>query len=943
MNKKIFSIAVSIVVYFFLSFSLNAQTEIKFKSLDENIPLDPKIITGKLQNGLTYFIRENKKPENRAELQMVVRTGSVQEDDDQQGLAHFIEHMCFNGTKHYPKNDLIKFLESLGMRFGGDLNANTSFDRTHYMLTIPMDRPGVLDSGFQVLEDWLRNVTFDPEELEKERGVILEEWRLYRGANERIMKKHLPNILFKSRFADRLPIGDTAYILNTPRQRFLDYYNDWYRPDIAAIIAVGDFDKNEIEKIIKEKFSDLQNPNNPKSLVEYEIPSHKEPIVSIAVDKEWPYSLIQLYFKHEGKQIPTFKNYRQNLSDRLMSSMLSVRLNELTHKPDPPYVFANAFETHFMSNIKAFFLTGMVKETGFNSGIEAILTEAFRAMQHGFTQTELDRAKKEQLRFIENAYNERDKTESSNYAQELARHFHEGEAAPGIEAEQELFKKWIPEITLDEVNTLIKKIVTKENLVITVSAPEKEGVVVPNEKEILAIFDNVSKLKLEPYIDKVSANPLFDKKVSKGRIVNSEKIESLGLTKLQLSNGVMVYLKPTDFKNDEVLVQAFSPGGNSLAENPDFLSASVAEDLIDQAGISEFDYVTLQKLLTGKIVSISPFIGQRTEGFRGEAAPQDLETLFQLINLYFTAPRKDDEAFKSYMTKLAEQIKNAKLDPRSTFGDTVNYVMNSYHFRSRPWTEELLGEINYEKAFSLYKDRFADASDFTFILVGSFNVDSIKPFLQKYLGSLPSLKRGESGRDIGIRYPKGKIDKTVKKGMEKQSSVRLCFTGDFNWTEDEKFELTALIGVLNIKMRESIREEKGGTYGVYSQGRPTKYPISTYRIDIGFGTNPDRVNELYGTLTDLLKDMQTNKVDETYIQKVKEIQKRQYEINLKENGFWLRQINDCLYNSDDLATIIDYNNRVETISADMILNAAKKFFNWENMAKFVLYPEDYKE
>ncbi|MFH1051798.1 MAG: insulinase family protein [bacterium] len=942
MYKKIITFAFSFAILVFLSLSLNAQNNLNDKSLDENIPLDPKVTFGKLENGISYYIRENKKPENRAELQMVVRAGSVFEDDDQEGLAHFIEHMCFNGTKHFPKNDLIKFLESLGMRFGGDLNANTGFDRTYYMLTIPMDRGTTLDSGFQVLEDWLRYVSFDSEELEKERGVIMEEWRVYRGANERIMKKHLPFILYKSRYADRLPIGDTTVILHAPRQRFLDFYNDWYRPDLTAIIAVGDFNKNDVEKIIKEKFGDIPKPANPKKYVEYEIPLHKEPMVSIAIDKEWPYSLIQLYFKHEGKQVPTYKNYRQTISDRLLGSMLTARLGELTHKPDPPYIFANAFETHFMANIKAFFVTGVVKETGFTSGTEAILTEAFRAMQHGFTQSELDRAKKEQMRFIENAFNERDKTESGNYAQELMRYFHEGEAAPGIETELELFKKWLPEISLDEMNSLIKKVVTKENLVITMSAPEKEAVQVPTESEIMSVYDKVSKLKLEPYVDKVSENPLFDKKVSKGRIVDSEKIESLGLTKLQLSNGVQVYLKPTDFKNDEILFQAFSPGGNSLVDDADFLSSSVADALVDQAGISDFDYVSLQKMLTGKILSISPYISQRTEGLRGSAAPEDFETLFQLINLYFTSPRKDEEAFKSYMTKVAEQIKNSKLDPKGTFSDTVNYVMNSYHFRSRPWSEELLKEINYDKAFSLYQDRFADASDFTFIFIGNFNVDSIKPFLQKYIGSLPSKKRKEEAKDVGIRTPKGNIERIVKKGMEKQSSVRLVFSGDFNWNEDEKFELTALIGVLNIKMREEIREEKGGTYGVYSFARPTKYPISTYRIDIGFGTNPDRVEELVGNLTDLIKDMQKNKVDDTYIQKVKEIQKRQYELNLKENNFWLRQINDCLYNGEDLLTILNYDKRIDTISSDMVLKAAKKYFNWNNYAKFLLYPEENK-
>jgi zinc protease len=938
-NKLILKLAIISLFAFITLTAINAQSSINYKSLDENIPIDPKVTYGKLDNGITYYIRENKKPENRAELQMVVMAGSVQEEDDQAGLAHFTEHMCFNGTKNFPKNDLIKFLESLGMRFGADLNANTGFERTYYMLTIPMDRDGVLDSGLQVLEDWLHNVTFDPEELEKERGVIMEEWRVYRGANERIMKKHLPNILYKSRYADRLPIGDTAVILHAPRERFLAFYNDWYRTDLAAIIAVGDFDKNTIEKKIKERFGKIPETKNKKEYPVYEIPSHTEPIVSIAKDKEWPYSLIQLYFKHEGKQVPTFRNYRQSLIDRLLSSMISERLNELTHKTDPPYVFANGTETHFMSNIKAFYLTGMVKESGFISGTEAMLEEAFRARQHGFTESELKRAKKEQMRFIEQAYNEKDKTESIRFAQEYARNFYEHEAAPGIEAELELFKKWIPEITLDDVNSLVKKVITKNNMVITVSAPEKEGIEIPTEEEIMAVYDKVSQKKLEPYVDIVSDSPLFDKKVIKGRIVNEVSMDDLAITKLELSNGIEVYLKPTDFKNDEIRFHSFSPGGNSQVKDSDFLSAYIADGVVDDAGIAEFDYVTLQKMLSGKIVSVSPYIGSLTEGISGSTTPEDIETMFQLIHLYFTSPRKDEEAFQSYMTKLKEQIRNSKLDPNSTFMDTISYTMNSYHYRSRPLTEKLLGEIDYEKAFEMYNERFADASDFTFIFVGNFEIEKIKPMLQKYLGSLPNIKREEKGKDVGIRYPKGKIEKEVYKGLEKKSSVRLVFTGDFEWNEKNKFEIDALLEVLNIKMREEIREDKGGTYGVYAFGRPSQYPIPTYRIDIGFSTHPDRVEELLTILTELIKKVQKNKVEGSYIQKVKEILSREYEVDLKKNGFWINQIYNTLYNREELASILKYEDMIETINADMIRKAANKYFNWNNYSKFVLYPE----
>jgi zinc protease len=919
--------------------TLSANPDIQIKNMNDQMPLNPKVVYGKLENGITYYVMENKKPENRAELHMVVKAGSLLEDDDQSGLAHFIEHMCFNGTKNFPKNDLIKFLEGLGMKFGAELNANTGFDRTYYMLTIPLDKPGVLDSGFQVLEDWLHYVSFDNEELEKERGVIMEEWRLYLSANQRMMLKHFPHIFYKSKYVDRLPIGDTAVIQHAPRQRFLDYYNDWYRPDLTAIIAVGDFNAQDIVKMIKEKFSDVPNPKNPKKVEEYPLQVHNDTKISIAQDKEMQYTMIASYFKHLGKPDLSYGHYRQSIINRMVSAIISSRLTELTKKPNPPFLFANAAQDHLISNMNTFYINAVVKEDSFADGLLAAYGEAFRALQHGITQTELDRQKKEMMSFIEKAHKEKDKTESSALAHEMGRNFNDSEAAPGIDIELALYKMWLPEITVDDLNKVLKNALKKENLTIAVSAPEKEGLTLPNEKEILAIYEKAAGEKYEPYIDKVSSSPLFNKKVSKGKIVAETKIEELGITELKLSNGIKVVLKPTDFKNDEIIMQAFSPGGNSLVEDNNYISAAVAQALIDEAGISEFDQTQLEKLLQGKIVRINPIIGRMTEGFSGGTTPQDLETLLQLTHLYFTDPRKDDDAFQSYMAKMKEQLKNAQLNPKAAFSDTLTTVMSSYHFRSRPMSEELLNEVNYDKAFEIYKDRFMDASDFTFIFVGAFTIDEIKPMLQQYLGSLPSKKRIESAKDVGERYPKGAINKEVYKGIEKQSSVRVVFTGDFNWNDDERFVFDAMLNVLNIRMREAIREDKGGTYGVYSFGRPSQYPTSTYRIDIGFGTSPDKVDELVTTLYDLIKDMQKNNVEDKYINDIKEMIKRQFETNSKQNNFWLRQIYDGLYNGDDLKKIVTNVEKADKLTAEDVRKAMEKYFNFNDVAKFVLYPE----
>lgn len=938
MIKRILTKTAFLVLIIGFLATIGAQSKLNIKSLDANIPLDPEILHGKLDNGLQYYIKENKKPENRADLQIIIKCGSVLENDNQQGLAHFTEHMCFNGTKHYPKDALVSFLESLGMRFGADLNANTGFDRTYYMITIPMDRHGVLDSGLMVLKDWLHNVTFDPKEIEKERGVIMEEWRLSQGANARIMRKQLPVILYNSRYAKRLPIGDTSVIMHAPRERFTSLYNDWYRPDLAAIVCVGDFDKNVIEKKIKSMFSDIKNPSNEKTRTDYKIPLQKKTMVSIATDKEFPYNIITLYFKHPGTQDETFGTYRKHLVNGLMSTMLSNRLAEKTHDANPPYIFANGTETHFMSNLDVFVFNAMVKETDFIKGLETMLSVTFQAKEFGFTKTELARAKKEQMRFIEKAVKEKDKTESGRLAQEIARNFIEQEAVPGVLYEKELFDKFMPEITLAEVNALMPKLIIKNNLVLTVSAPQKEGFKVPTEKELLAAYDKVSASKLQPYVDKVSDNPLFNKKISKGRIINEETNDELGITQLTLSNGIKVYLKPTKFKNDQVLLQAYSPGGKSQVGMNDYYSASVAGSVVDDAGIADFDAVALQKKLSGKMINISPYIGTMTEGFSGSYSPEDMETFFQLINLYFTSPRKDDKAFQSYIIKLKEQIKNAKLDPASSFRDTINTVMSSYNPRSNPWTEKLINKINYDKAFSFYKDRFADASDFTFIFVGNFKMDAIKGLIMKYIASLPALHRKEKGKDVGMRYPKGYVYKELHKGKADKSSIRLSFTGPFIWNRENRYEIQSLIQVLNIKMREKIREDKGGTYGIYSYAVPSKYPIQRYRLDIGFGAKPARVKDLISTLKTLLKDIKTNKVDDSYIEKVKEIQIRQRETNLKKNSYWLRHIYNDLYNGDDMSDILHSDKLYETLNSDMILNAAKKYLNFDHLAEFVLYP-----
>ena len=644
-----------------------AQAQVAIKDLKSKLPVDKNVKIGKLDNGITYFIRENKKPEKRGELQIVLKAGSVDEDDDQQGLAHFIEHMCFNGTKNFPKNDLIKFLESTGMRFGADVNANTGFDRIWYMIQVPTENADTLEKGLQIIEDWAHNVSFDPEEIEKERGVIMEEWRLHRGAQERIQRQTLPIMLWNSKYAQRLPIGDTNIIRHAPRETFLRYYNDWFRPEMMAIIAVGDFNKDDMEKMIIKHFSGIPKSVNPRKQEYYPIPEHKDVKIVIAKDKELPMVNATVMFKHKGYDESTFESYKRGLVNGLASVMINQRLSELTHKQNTPFMYAGVEEGKFIGDLRGTFLIAIPKGDNVLGGFEAMLTEAFRASQNGFTASELERAKKDMMKGIEKSYNERSKNESNNYAAEIMRYFYQGEGMPGIEFELQLYKKFIPEITLADVNQYYSEITKVENTVITLSAPDNDKVKVPTEAELLASFNKMANGKYEAYKDVVITEPLMKEIPAPGKITKEKELKGLDAKEITLSNGAKVVYKKTDFKNDEIIFRAFSYGGTDYASDELYNTAKHAGDIINESGIRKFDASTLEKVLSGKIVNVSPVIASNYQGFTGSTTPSDLESFMQLVNLYFTAPRKDKDAFEAYREQIKESVVNGKKDPKQNF------------------------------------------------------------------------------------------------------------------------------------------------------------------------------------------------------------------------------------------------------------------------------------
>lgn len=940
--KKLFYV----LSMFLLAVSLNSQNlpTVEYKNLTDKMPTDPNVKIGQLPNGIKYYIRANAKPEKRAYLQIVVKAGSIDEDQDQRGLAHFIEHMCFNGTEHFPKNDLVKYLESLGMSFGGDLNANTSFDRTYYLLQVPTDSAESFEKGFQVLQDWASNVSFDPEELEKERGVIREEWRLYRGAQERIMKQHFPIYYWGSKYAERDVIGDTAVIMHAPRETFLRYYKDWYRPDLMSVIMVGDFDAKKAEELFNKYFGGLKNPANPRKKEYVKVPIHDDVKVSIATDKELQYSMVNVIYKMPQMPEGDFGSYRSGIVSRLVATMLSMRMQELTRKANPPYLYAGGgYDNDFMGGLGSFNVIAIPKGDDMNTGLKSALEESFRAAQKGFTATELERAKTAILKGMEKAYAEKDKTESEDYADEYMRNYMFGEAMPGIDYEFAFHKKELPTITLDEINKTMKNYITNKGIVISVSLPEKEGMKVPTQNDILAVYNEAANAKYDAYVDKTSNEPLVAKKPTAGSIKSTKDIASIGAKELTLSNGAKVIYKKTDFKNDEVLFQAFSFGGMSKANDDQIYDANSATEIIGNSGLGKFDETTLGKMMQGKIVRVSPYISDLNEGFGGSYAPNDMETFFQVLYSYFTQPRKDEEAFKSFIASSKDLIETSKKDPSSAFRDTISYVMANYSKREKPWSAEDYDKINLDNAMKFYKERFADASDFTFIFVGNIDEAKFNDMVNTYIASLPATNSNEKFVDRNIEPPKGKTTKYVYKGMDDKASVSLKIFGDYKYTPENNFQVKALIEYFNIKLLESIREEKSGVYGIGARPSLNKYPKADYTISIGFGTEPKRVDELVSAVEDIMDNMKKNPPSKEDLAKVKELQKKDLEKNMKENSFWLSLIYSSTMNGLDPNYINNRMKQIEKLTAKDIQAAAKKYLVTKNYAKFVLYPENYKK
>ncbi len=913
--------------------------EARSVALDAELPVDPDVRVGTFANGLRYYIRANDLPENRAELRLVVNAGAVLEDDDQRGMAHLLEHMAFNGTANFEKQELIEFMESIGMRLGPDVNAYTSFDETVYMLQVPTDNPEFISTAFQIMEDWSHAVTLDDAEIDAERGVVVEEWRLGQGAANRVNDKQFPIIFKDSRYAERLPIGTKESIETATPEAIRRFYEDWYRPDLMAVIAVGDFDPDVIEGLVRQHFEGLEPAADPRPRTMFDVPDQPGTDFAIATDPELPNTSVAVFYKTELGSDGTVGDYRRGLVEALYNSMLNARFAELTQQADPPIAFGASAKGAMVRTKGMYQLFAGVRGDGIERGLDTLLTEAARVEQFGFTQSELDRTKANMLRGIQSVFDERANRRSSVFVNEYTRAYLQDEPIPGLDYEFELYQRFIPEITLAEVNDVGRDWIRDGNRVVLVSAPENEDTVVPSEEALLAVLDTAADKDLTAYEDTVSEDPLLAEMPEAGSILSEQEVGVLDVVEWRLSNGALVVLKPTDLRDDQVLFRASSPGGTSLVSDEDYLVASTATAAMNISGLGDFNVIDLRKKMAGKDASVSASIGAYSEGLAGQASPKDLETLFQLAYLRFTAPRADPVAFEAFLAQGRTALANQEATPGFQFSKRLTEIRWQNHPRRQTTTVETLDQWDLDRSFAFYQDRFADASDFVFMFVGTFDLETMRPLVERYLASLPSLGREETWRDVGIRHVEGVVEDTVYAGVEPQSQTRMYFTGPFEYERQRRTTIRAMGLLLQTRLRDVLREELGGTYGVGVSATYGWQPIETYTVSISFGSDPERADELAGVVLAEIEKLKDAAPGVSEVTDVQENFTRTFETDSETNTYWMNQIGARYQRGDALDGLLTYQETIDALTPELIQEAAQIYFNGDNFVRLTLMPE----
>jgi len=909
-------------------------------SATDLLPFDPAVTTGTLPNGPRYYIRRNARPEQRVLMQLVVKAGAIDEEDDQQGLAHFLEHMAFNGTRHYKAGELIATLESTGARMGPHVNAYTAFDETVYMFELPTNREGIVEKGLQALADFAGGMTLAPEEIDKERGVVIEEWRGGLGAGSRLRDQQIPVLYYQSKYADRLPIGKPEILKSFTPDRLKAFYTKWYRPDRMAVVVVGDLDPAKMEALIKTTFGPLVKPDTPPPARTYPVPLPNETLVKIATDPEATQSSVSIVRKRPRQPQDRVGDYRRNLVNQLVFQMLNDRFDEISRRADAPFLSAGAYGGGLSPTVDTVSLGAGVQDGKIEAGLAALALESKRVTQFGFGPAELERAKKWTLAGYDRAYTERDKTESGSYVQEYVNHFLTGEPSPGIVFEHQLANQIIPTISAEEVNTAARTLFGDASRVVLAVSPEKASVPVPTEAQLRAALTATDAVAVTAWNDTAKSTTLMEHVPDPGTVADRREMPELGVTIIRLSNGVEAWFKPTDFKNDQVVFSLAASGGTSLSEPDKFPEAQLATALVGLSGIGGHSAIELQKLLAGKIASASPFLSLSTQGISGSSTPANLETGLQLLNLNFTQPGDDPEAFGLIKRQLEAAYANRENNPNAVFGEKLAAVNTSNHYTARPLTTARIGTLDRAAMSSFYKSRFTNAADYTFFMVGAFKVDEAIPLVARYVGSLPSTGTATSRfKDVGIMFPASIEKATVEKGREPKATTVLSFSADPPLEENEQGRVEAATEVLEIALRDILREELGETYSV-SVGLSQRLPQKTGgSIGVSFGSAPENIDRMLDRVLQEVRRLQAEGPSEDLTNRAKESARRSYETSMKQNPYWMGRLQSAKLLGRDPKLLLTRLERIDAVTPAILRDIFKKYFPMDRYTVVTLLPE----
>ena len=912
--------------------------------LNKAIPTDMKVTIGKLDNGMTYYIRRNTYPKNRVEFRLAVNAGSNQENDNQQGLAHFTEHMAFNGIEGFPSNSVVDHLRSKGVVFGADLNAYTSFDETVYMIPMPTDDPGNIDLGLKILRGWAAGLLYDNKEIDEERGVIIEEYRLGLGADDRMRKEYWPILMKDSRYADRMPIGKLDILQTFDYQVIKDFYKDWYRPDLQAVIVVGDIDVKEVEAKIKMMFGNIPAKENPRKKEIYGIGANKEPLVAVCTDKEATGNSVMIIRKHQHTPMKTIGDFRQQLCIDLYNTMFDARFEEMSQDPKCPFLHAGAGYGDFIGNTDAYALQTTAKENHIPDALRVLLREDYRVLKYGFLQTELDRAKEELLEQYEKAEKEVEKTESARFASQYINNFLRQDPIPGAKRENNYAKKLMEGITLDEINALAKNWVTEENTVAIVTAPEKEGVTVPTKDEILSILKDKSLANVEPYVDTYKDQEILEKETLKpGKITNVEKLDAVGAEKWTLSNGITIYLKKTDYKNDEILFSASSKGGKSLYPVKDLASADFAANIIDRGGIAGLDYNSLMKKMKGKNVGVTPDINLLSEGFDGSSSPKDLEFFFQYLNAFFTNPRIDPNAYDLVMQETKEGLKMMQAQPMYKYlGKFIDAAYNHDPYMKQMLSidEEYLNQVDFDRAVQIYRERFANPADFNFFFVGNYDEKVMKEYVELYLGSLKTDPKKKENYNLSVLKPR--LDKastqTIYAGTEQQGYMGMIINNPIDWNYRNSIIADMIGEALDIQFVKIVREKMGDVYSPMVNMGASKLPTPEISLMILLGCDPAKTDKLADASLKILNDFKAKGPDKKTLELVKKQMLSTRAKNIQTNRFWRSYISGKVNQDEPLINPSEYDNIVNSVTKKEMIEFMKKYFKPEIYTRVDMHP-----